>query len=828
MPSAVPLRAPLRALAAAATALAIGAPAAEAVDPVAATVDRTTGVTDPPPAMERAQDRLRNDLGARALVQPDETAGTPRIVARLDGFLTPPVAARSGGDRARLRPRTTPPRSGWTPPISRRSGSPPARPARAAACISCGSSGSTACPTSTAACRRPSAATAGCSTSAAARCRIRRRPPRPRRSAPPRHSSPPFRVEPPLRRPGPRRGAEQRTPFLGGGEASLVLYRDRGADRLAWRVLYAASSDAFYDAIVDARTGVLQRRVNRTHSVEEINHFDVSPRAAGDSATSSPIPGGWLGAGERRLKGPYVHAVSDLDDSIWLAEDPGGYHLSQSPDAADEVEPSTPVGAGPRLDRRARAGPELGLLHLVLVGRLAGQHHREPQVQHRAAVLVRQHVPRPPRRRRRSASPARARFEGDDAVIAQTLDGASPTPGALPDSDHTSNANMTVLPDGFPGLHADVPLRPDQRRSLRRGDGRGHRLPRVRARAQRTARHRRAGLRSAQRTAARCDREGTSDFYAMDYLVATEPAAMDDDPARQGDVRLGRWMHSNSSPTLKALNTIRTESMDCFPQPVDSTRCGGPTPASAAGTGGYTYDDFGKIDGAPEVHADGEIWAQTLWSLRKALIDARGTSEGLSRVRAYVTDGLRLSPAYPTFLDMRNAIVQAAVNLHGQEDWDTIWSVFGARGMGWSADTTARRRHHGGLRRPAGRPDRRPVRYRADVGDRRRCGRRARRRHGLPLRVRRDDAARRADGSRTGRRAPAPSPSRRRWEGCGRVRRTTIASRRFEARTAFPVRSGASPRRGRRRRRRRPRRRPRRRRRRRPSRSSRRRSRTAS
>src|SRR4051794_8931227 len=78
---AAPPRALLRALAAAALLSAVAAPSAHAIDPVAATVDRTTDPTGPPPAaMERAQDRLRRGLGSRALVQPDPTAGTPRIV----------------------------------------------------------------------------------------------------------------------------------------------------------------------------------------------------------------------------------------------------------------------------------------------------------------------------------------------------------------------------------------------------------------------------------------------------------------------------------------------------------------------------------------------------------------------------------------------------------------------------------------------------------------------------------------------------------------------------------------------------------------------------
>ena len=40
---------------------------------------------------------------------------------------------------------------------------------------------------------------------------------------------------------------------------------------------------------------------------------------------------------------------------------------------------------------------------------------------------------------------------------------------------------------------------------------------------------------------------------------------------------------------------------------------------AASAPGGYTYGDFGRSTAArPEVHADGEIWAETLWDLRDA------------------------------------------------------------------------------------------------------------------------------------------------------------------------------------------------------------------
>ena len=50
-------------------------------------------------------------------------------------------------------------------------------------------------------------------------------------------------------------------------------------------------------------------------------------------------------------------------------------------------------------------------------------------------------------------------------------------------------------------------------------------------------------------------------------------------------------------------------------------------PGGATGhRGGYTYADYGQVIGVPEVHADGEIWAQTLWDLRDRLGSKRSES----------------------------------------------------------------------------------------------------------------------------------------------------------------------------------------------------------
>jgi hypothetical protein len=95
------------------------------------------------------------------------------------------------------------------------------------------------------------------------------------------------------------------------------------------------------------------------------------------------------------------------------------------------------------------------------------------------------------------------------------------------------------------------------------------------------------------------------------------------------------------------------------------------------GRGGYTYGDFPTIGGAPQVHASGEVWTQTLWDIREEL--------GSVPTSSLVTEGMRLSPADPSMLDMRNAILQADQVINGGDNNRRLWRIFAARGMGWFA-----------------------------------------------------------------------------------------------------------------------------------------------
>jgi hypothetical protein len=257
-----------------------------------------------------------------------------------------------------------------------------------------------------------------------------------------------------------------------------------------------------------------------------------------------------------------------------------------------------------------------------------------------------------------------------DAVDGNAIDGANIN-GGLPDGQHIDNANMSTPPDGnSPRMqmylfHEPGTAFPDEDPFLagNSGDeadvvyheythGLSNRLV-VDANGNSTLGNVQAGSMG----------EAWSDWYAMDFLVND---GLFRDTNAAGDLRIGEYVGWGN-------DLIRTQPLDC-PVGTTSAKCPG-TPG--AGPGGYTYGDFGKIIGAPEVHADGEIWAETLWDVRKAL--------GSRLTESLVTRAMELSPANPSYLDERNAILQADLVNYGGRHQDKIWKLFAARGMGWFA-----------------------------------------------------------------------------------------------------------------------------------------------
>lgn len=102
------------------------------------------------------------------------------------------------------------------------------------------------------------------------------------------------------------------------------------------------------------------------------------------------------------------------------------------------------------------------------------------------------------------------------------------------------------------------------------------------------------------------------------------------------------------------------------------------------------YGDVGYDLGGPEVHSDGEIWTAILWDVRKALVARYGEATGGEMAARLITDAMPLSPADPSFIDMRDAIRTALDNrYHDRSDYaalvDVVYGAFAKRGLGLHA-----------------------------------------------------------------------------------------------------------------------------------------------
>jgi len=90
---------------------------------------------------------------------------------------------------------------------------------------------------------------------------------------------------------------------------------------------------------------------------------------------------------------------------------------------------------------------------------------------------------------------------------------------------------------------------------------------------------------------------------------------------------------------------------------------------------------------ADEVHNQGEVWCVTLWDVRANLIKKWGPIIGNQLTLQLVTDGMKLSPANPNFLQARDAIIQADQVNNAGANYNELWAAFAKRGMGGSASS---------------------------------------------------------------------------------------------------------------------------------------------
>jgi uncharacterized repeat protein (TIGR01451 family) len=95
-------------------------------------------------------------------------------------------------------------------------------------------------------------------------------------------------------------------------------------------------------------------------------------------------------------------------------------------------------------------------------------------------------------------------------------------------------------------------------------------------------------------------------------------------------------------------------------------------------------------NGGMEVHNIGEIWANTLWGVRARIIaDPAGANgdvpTGNHTTLQLVIDGLKMTPINPSFIDARDAIIDADCATNACANEGSIWAGFADRGLGYGA-----------------------------------------------------------------------------------------------------------------------------------------------
>jgi hypothetical protein len=88
---------------------------------------------------------------------------------------------------------------------------------------------------------------------------------------------------------------------------------------------------------------------------------------------------------------------------------------------------------------------------------------------------------------------------------------------------------------------------------------------------------------------------------------------------------------------------------------------------------------------ANQVHNAGSVWCAALWEARANMVVKHGFGIGNQLILQLVTDGMKLSPANPNFLQARDAIIQADLVNNAGANRSELWAAFAKRGMGASA-----------------------------------------------------------------------------------------------------------------------------------------------
>ena len=467
-----------------------------------------------------------------------------------------------------------------------------------------------------------------------------------------------------------RSGTSAQTIWSNHDYAKKVWFLTPQGLRLGWSTYVQAGSGSSFQHVVDASSGKVLLRLNLTRADRgDANVYDNYPGAAagGKPRVVNFIKRGWLSKRATFLKGNSTIAFTDVNDDNAMQN------------SEKTKVPGTKSGAQFKLTKYGTNASGLCADFVCTWNPnkpFSWQTNRQEFTTNGFYFNSNFHDYLAKKPIGFTTAAGNFSTADGDPVLLNTLDGANTDGHGMPDLNHIDNANMSTPPDGLPPTMQmylfHVPFANDTD-PFPAGD---NLLPTTGSLDASVQYHEYThglsnrlvvdptGNEALNTIQAGSMGEAWSDYYATDYLVTK---GFLKDTAKPGQLLEGAYVAAGS-------HTIRTMAIDC---PVGAVSQGCTSGFDPSVKGGYTYDQFGSVIDGPEVHASGEIWGQTLWDIRTAL--------GHNVADTDITRAMSLSPTEPSFLDMRNAIIQADNLAYGGAHAAKLWKIFAHRGMGYFA-----------------------------------------------------------------------------------------------------------------------------------------------
>ena len=180
--------------------------------------------------------------------------------------------------------------------------------------------------------------------------------------------------------------------------------------------------------------------------------------------------------------------------------------------------------------------------------------------------------------------------------------------------------------------------------------------------------------------------EGWGDFVALLVVVRAEDINVPSNADWRGSYALAGYAEGGGAKDASYFGIRRvpySTSRDKNDLALRHVQEGVPLPTTQPLSGAATGI------GNSEVHNAGEVWATMLWESYATLLRAHPFQEAQDRMKRYLVASLAATPAAPTFLEARDALLAVAY-ASDPADYSRFAQAFAARGAGFGAEVADR------------------------------------------------------------------------------------------------------------------------------------------